>query len=180
MSLAGKTIGFIGAGAMAEALAGGLIAAGVARPRLLAADVDEARRRHVKAALEVRTTADNAELVEHSDVVVLSVKPNVVGPVIEELLSAAAEWPHLEVAGLMTIPAAEADPERSRPVFARLRELRDALRVLPGGAGLHELSMGMTADFEVAIEEGATIVRVGTAIFGPRPDRAAARDTGES
>ena len=99
---------------------------------------------------------------------------------LEGLLAAAADWPHLEVAGLMTIPAAETDPERSRPVFARLRELRDALRELPGGAGLHELSMGMTADFEVAIEEGATIVRVGTAIFGPRPERAAARDAEES
>jgi len=93
MSLTGKTIGFIGAGAMAEALAGGLLAAGVARPRLLAADVDEARRQRVESALEIRTTADNAELVEHSDVVVLAVKPNVVGPVLEELFGAGSVDP---------------------------------------------------------------------------------------
>ena len=68
----------------------------------------------------------------------------------------------------MTVPAADPDPEAGRPVFARLRELRDTLRNAPGGERLRELSMGMSGDFEVAIEEGATIVRVGTAIFGPR------------
>jgi pyridoxal phosphate enzyme (YggS family) len=86
---------------------------------------------------------------------------------VADLLAASAAWPHLELCGLMTIPAA--DPERARPAFARLRRLRDALAAAPGGAGLRELSMGMSADFEVAIEEGATIVRVGTALFGPRP-----------
>jgi uncharacterized pyridoxal phosphate-containing UPF0001 family protein len=68
----------------------------------------------------------------------------------------------------MTIPPADPDPERSRPVFAALRALRDSLRATPEGASLRELSMGMTADFEVAIEEGATILRIGTAIFGAR------------
>jgi uncharacterized pyridoxal phosphate-containing UPF0001 family protein len=68
----------------------------------------------------------------------------------------------------MTIPEASDDPESSRPVFARLRELGESLRQAAGGGGLRELSMGMSADFEVAVEEGATIVRVGTAIFGPR------------
>ena len=90
---------------------------------------------------------------------------------LEGLLAASTSWSRLKVAGLMTVPAAQADPEHSRPAFARLRDLRDQLREAPGGAGLHELSMGMTADFEVAIEEGATIVRVGSGIFGPRPDR---------
>ncbi len=112
MSLAGKTIGFIGAGAMAEALAGGLIAAGVARPRLLAADVDEARRRHLEAALEVRTTADNAELVEHSDVVVLAVKPKVVGPVLEDLCNSKSLDPSrslwISIAAGVRIAALEA------------------------------------------------------------------------
>lgn len=85
------------------------------------------------------------------------------------LLDACAEFAHLEIRGLMTVPAAAQDPEASRPAFARLRELRDSLA---GGRGesLRELSMGMSADFEVAIEEGATIVRVGTAIFGARED----------
>ena len=70
----------------------------------------------------------------------------------------------------MTIPAATNDPECSRPAFAQLRELREKLSGEPGAEHLSELSMGMTGDFEVAIEEGATIVRVGTAIFGPRSE----------
>lgn len=84
------------------------------------------------------------------------------------LLAASRAWPHLRVGGLMTIPAAAPDPETSRPVFAKLRELADRLRGAPGGAGLRELSMGMSADFEIAVEEGATWVRIGTALFGPR------------
>ncbi len=84
------------------------------------------------------------------------------------LLAASCGWPHLHVAGLMTIPAAADDPETARPVFAKLRELARSLRGAPGGADLRELSMGMSADFEVAVEEGATWVRVGTALFGAR------------
>jgi PLP dependent protein len=73
----------------------------------------------------------------------------------------------VEILGLMTIPPAERDPERARRHFAALREMRDRLAAAAGLA-LSELSMGMTGDFEVAIEEGATIVRVGRAIFGER------------
>ena len=75
----------------------------------------------------------------------------------------------LEVRGLMVIPPLFEDPERARPYFRRLRELAKeiAARNLPGGS-LKDLSMGMSHDFEVAIEEGATMVRIGTAIFGPR------------
>ena len=87
---------------------------------------------------------------------------------LPELLAASATWQHLRVVGLMAIPAAETDPEASRPAFARLRELRESLGSATGAGALRELSMGMSADFEVAIEEGATIIRVGTAIFGPR------------
>jgi hypothetical protein len=90
------------------------------------------------------------------------VAPGQLGP----LLDACAGLARVRVRGLMAIPPASQDPERSRPSFARLRELRDALG--SGGAGLRELSMGMSADFEVAIEEGATWVRVGSALFGPR------------
>ncbi len=86
------------------------------------------------------------------------------------LLEASTHWSRLRVVGLMSVPAATEDPEESRPAFARLRALRDALRGEPGGEHLSELSMGMTGDFEIAIEEGATIVRVGTAIFGPRSE----------
>jgi pyridoxal phosphate enzyme (YggS family) len=84
------------------------------------------------------------------------------------LLRACRQWPALRAVGLMTIPPADTDPERSRPHFAALRSLRDELRATPEGAGLRELSMGMSLDFEIAIEEGATIIRVGTAIFGAR------------
>jgi pyridoxal phosphate enzyme (YggS family) len=74
---------------------------------------------------------------------------------------AIARLPHLNVTGLMTIAPLVGDPEEVRPVFRELRQLRDAL-------GLAELSMGMTDDFEVAVEEGATMVRIGRAIFGGR------------
>jgi PLP dependent protein len=73
----------------------------------------------------------------------------------------------LEIEGLMTIPPPVASAEASRPWFAQLRELRDRL-ARQSGYALSELSMGMTDDFEVAIEEGATIVRVGRAVFGER------------
>lgn len=73
----------------------------------------------------------------------------------------------LYIQGLMCIPPPAADPQKSRPYFAGLRALRDDLERL-GGAPLPELSMGMSHDFEVAIEEGATLVRVGSALFGAR------------
>jgi pyridoxal phosphate enzyme (YggS family) len=73
-----------------------------------------------------------------------------------------AGLPNLTLRGLMTVAPQTSDPETVRPVFGRLRDLATSL-------GLPELSMGMTDDFEVAIEEGATMVRVGRALFGPRP-----------
>jgi hypothetical protein len=95
-------------------------------------------------------------------------KGGVAPDALPALLAAAADWPNLRVRGLMAIPAPVETPEAARPAFAQLRALRDALRNEPGGAGLSELSMGMSGDFEVAVEEGATMVRVGTAIFGAR------------
>ena len=79
--------------------------------------------------------------------------------------------PGLKVRGLMAIPPATEQPEQARPYFRRLRELRDEL-------GLEHCSMGMSADFEVAIEEGATMVRVGTAIFGARAPHGASTHEG--
>jgi len=73
----------------------------------------------------------------------------------------------LEIQGLMTVPPWTADPEKARPHFRRLRELKGQAEAVLGAPLLH-LSMGMSGDFAVAIEEGATIVRVGTALFGPR------------
>ena len=86
-----------------------------------------------------------------------------------DLVESVRQWPRLRLTGLMIMPPFFEDPEQVRPFFKRLRELRDEIQ-----AGGHfgdrpgELSMGMSHDFEVAIEEGATIVRVGTAIFGER------------
>lgn len=75
----------------------------------------------------------------------------------------------LRVKGLMTLAVFSDDPDRVRPCFTRLRQLRDHLRQqLPAGIDMQTLSMGMSGDFELAIEEGATVVRVGQAIFGPR------------
>jgi hypothetical protein len=88
------------------------------------------------------------------------------------LIEASSGWSAIEAVGLMTLPRAAPDPEASRPAFARLRALLEKARAAPGGEHLHELSMGMSEDFEVAIEEGATIVRVGTAIFGAREEEA--------
>jgi pyridoxal phosphate enzyme (YggS family) len=84
---------------------------------------------------------------------------------LEPLIAAAREV--VEIEGLMAIPPAGPDAEASRPYFAALRELRERL-ARSTGLELRELSMGMTEDFEIAIEEGATIVRVGRAVFGER------------
>lgn len=88
---------------------------------------------------------------------------------LNEVLAAVAALPGLRLKGLMTLPP-RGTPEETRRWFARLRQLlraaRDALSLPPE---VHHLSMGMSADFEVAVEEGATLVRVGTALFGPRP-----------
>ena len=85
-----------------------------------------------------------------------------------ENLDAINNLPNLEIHGLMTIAPWTPEPEKSRPVFARLNELKRRCESKLG-APLPHLSMGMSGDFEVAIEEGATIIRVGTALFGPRP-----------
>jgi pyridoxal phosphate enzyme (YggS family) len=84
------------------------------------------------------------------------------------LLEAVAALDHLDIRGLMTIPPPVEHAEDSRPWFVKLRELRDRLAGTADLA-LPELSMGMTDDFEIAVEEGATLVRVGRAIFGERP-----------
>lgn len=79
-----------------------------------------------------------------------------------------AAYAGIEVQGLMTMAPLEADPEATRPVFSGLRRLRDVLAAAYPALGWRHLSMGMTNDFEVAVEEGATLVRVGSAIFGQR------------
>jgi PLP dependent protein len=89
---------------------------------------------------------------------------------LEDILLAAPRFGALEFHGLMTVPPFTDDAQGSRPYFRRLREIRDTIarRKLPG-ISMEVLSMGMSHDFEVAVEEGSTCVRVGTAIFGERP-----------
>jgi len=86
-----------------------------------------------------------------------------------ELVRQVAALPHVRIRGLMALPPWLDDPEAVRPYFRRLRELAENIaRLQISGVAMDELSMGMSNDFEVAIEEGATLVRVGTAIFGAR------------
>jgi pyridoxal phosphate enzyme (YggS family) len=110
--------------------------------------------RRVEVLLEVNVAAEPQKA---------GVLPEEAGELLEHVLG----LDRLVARGLMAIPPWEEDPEASRPWFRRLCELRDRLEEETGHP-LPELSMGMSHDFELAIEEGATIVRVGTAIFGPR------------
>jgi pyridoxal phosphate enzyme (YggS family) len=90
-------------------------------------------------------------------------------PELEEILLAAPRLHHLEIQGLMAIPPFVENPEGARPSFRKLRELRDATaRRQLSCVGMSLLSMGMSHDFEIAVEEGSTCVRVGTAVFGER------------
>jgi len=92
-------------------------------------------------------------------------------PSLVDEAGAAAMLPHISIRGLMTMPPLTVNPEDSRKYFRRLLRLRDFLADRVKGAEWSELSMGTSADFPVAIEEGATLVRVGEAILGPRPAR---------
>lgn len=101
-------------------------------------------------------------------------KSGVAPDALIDLVELTRDYPALCVRGLMTLPPYPDDPEDNRPYFAQMRELFEEARAwfdehAPDDAGHFEhLSMGMTADFEIAVEEGATIVRVGTGLFGPR------------
>jgi PLP dependent protein len=89
---------------------------------------------------------------------------------IRDIVSAMPGFRNLRLDGLMIIPPLFENPDQVRPYFARLRKIRDELEAeQPGCLGMKHLSMGMSHDFEQAIEEGATILRIGTAIFGKRP-----------
>jgi hypothetical protein len=92
---------------------------------------------------------------------------------VRDALRRARSLPSLRVTGLMAIPAPAADPEGSRPAFRALREMRDGLRA--ECPGLADLSMGMSGDYAVAVEEGATLVRLGTALFAGLPPSAFGR-----
>jgi pyridoxal phosphate enzyme (YggS family) len=110
--------------------------------------------------------------VDFSDLSDKSEKAGRAGVAPENLLAfleALAPCPRVAVEGLMTLPPYDPDPEKTRPFFVRLRELAERARAEKfSHVAMRHLSMGMTEDFEVAIEEGATLVRVGRAIFGER------------
>ncbi len=95
-------------------------------------------------------------------------KSGVPGEDVMRLAEAILRLPHLDLRGLMGVPPYFDNPEEARPYFRRMREFRDEVRSQMGSEMLPVLSMGMSNDFEIAIEEGATEVRVGTALFGER------------
>jgi PLP dependent protein len=148
----------------------------------LAEKLDRARADAVtEGAVDQRQTgtlSESQRLASHSKLRVLiefkldpvPAKSGVSGEDLPRLVEAIARLPQLELWGLMGVPPVFDDPEKARPHFRRLRELRDHLRARFGTEILPVLSMGMSHDFEVAIEEGATEVRVGTALFGKREE----------
>lgn len=129
----------------------------------LAKELDRQAARHgvrVHALIEINLAAE-------------ADKAGVQPAAVDDLLEGVVGLPHLHVGGFMAIPPAVADPAEARPYFRRLARLRERYaRVAADNVALRELSMGMSNDFPVAIEEGATIVRVGRAIFGARADDA--------
>jgi pyridoxal phosphate enzyme (YggS family) len=114
-----------------------------------------------RRALEAGTVAEALVQVETTD---RPAAHGVPAGALAEFVERCEGIEGLRLRGLMTMPAFDPDPERSRPAFARLAELAKQL-----SPGMRHLSMGMTGDLEVAVAEGATLVRVGTAIFGERP-----------
>ena len=172
----------------AEAKAGEVERLGGARPRWhLIGPLQANKARRAVRLFDVIHTVDSAELVarlerlceeEGRDELPVLLQLSLAGEATKSGAS-EGELPRLvekfetcarvRLAGLMTMPPFFEDAERVRPYFGRLRELRDGLRAagaFRGGAG--DLSMGMSHDFELAVEEGATLVRVGTAVFGER------------
>lgn len=130
--------------------------------RSLAEELDRRARQHDRVLdilVEVNTTGETSKF---------GLAPEAVLPFVRSLAGLEA----VRIAGLMTIGPFLPDPEGSRPMFRQLRELRDQLAGL-GQANLNpvHLSMGMTGDYEVAVEEGATFIRIGTALFGSRPKK---------
>jgi pyridoxal phosphate enzyme (YggS family) len=171
-----------------EQVAALLAADGVRPPRWhLIGHLQRNKARHAARLFDVVQSVDGAALAEaldrragiegrRIDVLVQvntsgeAQKSGVAPEALPDLVAAIAGLERIRLVGLMAIPAPVDVAEAARPAFAGLRRLRDELRGRPGTQELRELSMGMSADFEVAIEEGATMVRVGTALFGPRDE----------
>ena len=124
-------------------------------------DAAKAANKHLDVLLELNVGGEEAKSGMAPD-----------SPELERILETASRLDRLRIRGLMTIPPFTEDSQGARPYFRKLRELRDAIRNRSQpGVNMDVLSMGMSHDFEVAIEEGSTCVRVGTAIFGARAKR---------
>lgn len=126
----------------------------------------------VKIARRLSEQCDQPDGVNICLEVNIDAEPGKGGLTVEAIPEAAATvaaLPNLWLRGLMTIPRPEPDPDRQRATFRRMRELLDGLR--GDGLAVDTLSMGMTADMTAAIAEGATFIRIGTALFGPRPEK---------
>ncbi|MDQ4149230.1 MAG: YggS family pyridoxal phosphate-dependent enzyme [Actinomycetota bacterium] len=121
----------------------------------LAADIDLRAERPVKVLVEVNVSGEQQ-------------KGGVVPADLPRLVEVMLEMPRLEVIGLMTMAPKVGNPEEARPFFRRLARLRAETARRFSSPGIHHLSMGMSQDYVVAVEEGATMLRVGEAIFGPR------------
>lgn len=127
----------------------------------LAREIDKQARKHdriIEVLLQVNTSGEESKF---------GCSPNEVMALAQQVVT----LPNVQVRGLMTIAAFADDPEVTRPMFRLLRTLRDELQNRFPDVSFHELSMGMTNDFETAIEEGATLIRIGTALFGSRPPK---------
>jgi PLP dependent protein len=127
--------------------------------------VELLRRLDQAAAREGRTIEALVQIDMAGEATKFGVEADRLDPILEAAVSCGSA----RVRGLMVLPPYDPDPGKARPFFRRLRELLEAARARYPRLALAQLSMGMTEDFEVAIEEGATLVRVGRALFGERP-----------
>ena len=120
-------------------------------------EVAQTHSRKLPVLLEIKLSSEESKTGLHPQ-----------SPELIELLERIPSLNGLELRGLMTVPPYNQDPEAARPYFRQLRELREQLALAHPSLCFEELSMGMSGDFTVAIEEGATVVRIGTALFGER------------
>ena len=130
--------------------------------------IDKAELIHSVDSLRLAETIEK-EAAKHQCTANILIEVNVAKEELDAFVDKVSEFPHICVKGLMTIAPFVADPEENRPIFARLRKLSvDIARKNIDNITMSILSMGMTNDYQIAIEEGATMVHVGTGIFGAR------------
>jgi pyridoxal phosphate enzyme (YggS family) len=139
-----------------------------ARADLTTEDTENTEKRRTRNESKVFAPGNRLRLLIEVKLDPEPAKSGVKGEELPRLVESIIRLPHLDLRGLMGVPPYFDDPEEARPHFRRLRNLRDGVRAQMGPEILPVLSMGMSHDFEIAIEEGATEVRIGTALFGAR------------